>query len=75
MFEYKKPWYVFGIVKKIYYSKNCIWLVDFTNSKTERLLDCSLNDFKYNSDRTAYIKAKDKSYRIKDTLDYVVFEN
>lgn len=75
MFEYKKPWYVFGIVKKIYYSKNCIWLVDFTNSKTERLLDCSLNDFKYNSDRTAYIKAKDESYRIKDTLDYVVFEN
>jgi len=75
MFEYKKPWYVFGIVKKIYYSKNCIWLVDFTNSKTERLLDCSLNDFKYNSDRTAYIKAKNESYRIKDTLDYVVFEN
>jgi hypothetical protein len=75
MYEYNKPWYAFGIVKKIYYSKNCIWLVEFTDKSTERLLDCSLSNFKYTSDRSAYIRAKEESYRIKDTLDYVVFEN
>ena len=75
MFEYNKPWYAFGIIKRIYYSKNSIWLVDFTNSETHRLLDCSLKDFKYNSDRRAYVKAKEESYHIKDTLDYIIFEN
>jgi len=73
MFEYKKPWYAFGIIKRIYYSKNSIWLVDFIDNSTQRLIDCSLNDFKSNSDKTAYIRAKDESYRINDTLDYVIF--
>lgn len=74
MFEYKKPWYAFGIIKRIYYSKNSIWLVNFTDNSTHRLLDCSLSDFKYSSDRYAYVRAKEESYRIKDTLDYVIFE-
>jgi hypothetical protein len=74
MFEYKKSWYAFGIIKRIYYSKNSIWLVDFTDNSTHRLLDCSLSDFKYTSDRCAYVRAKEESYRIKDTLDYVIFE-
>ena len=74
MYQYNKPWYVFGIIKRIYYSKHSIWLVEFTDKSTQRLLDCSLNDYKYSSDRSAYVKAKEESYRIKDSLDYVVFE-
>ena len=75
MYSYNKPWYSFGIIKRIYYSKHCIWLVDFVDGETQRLFDCSLDDFKYNADRNAYMKAKDESYLVKDVLDYLVFDD
>ena len=62
MYEYNKPWYVFGIIKKIYYSKNLGWIVLFTNNETKALIDCALEDFKNSSDRTAYINAENNIF-------------
>ena len=58
MYEYNKPWYVFGIIKKIYYSNNVGWILVFTNNKTKALIDCALEDFKSSSDRDAYTSAQ-----------------
>lgn len=56
MYEYKKHWYVFGIIKRIYYSK--YYIIEFTNGTTKYLHNCKLDEFKYNSDRTAFVEAK-----------------
>lgn len=70
MYEYKKPWYKFGIIKRIYYSKS--YVVEFTNGSKKYLYECKIDDFYYNSDRTAYVNAKNSP--INESI-VVVYEN
>ena len=70
MYEYKKPWYKFGIIKRIYYSKS--YVVEFTNGSEKYLYECKIDDFYYNSDRTAYVNAKKSP--INESI-VVVYEN
>jgi hypothetical protein len=72
MYEYNKPWYAFGIIKKIYYSKHRVWLIDFTNGTNKRLRDCKLDDFYYSYDKNAFMKAYEASDSVLDQLDYLI---
>jgi len=72
MYEYKKPWYSFGIIKKIYYSKYHEWLVELTNGTFKYLRDCRLEDFYYSSDKSAYLKAINNIHNLDDL---VIFGN
>jgi hypothetical protein len=66
MYEYNKMWYTFGIIKKIYYSK--YYIVEFTNGTHKYLYECKLNDFKYNADIKAYLKANESDMNYTNLL-------
>jgi len=60
MYIYKKKWYTFGIIESIYYSKDIGYIVDFRDKSSKLLHNCKIQDFIYNSDKVAYLKALSK---------------
>ena len=40
MYEYNKPWYSFGIIKRIYYSKT--YIIEFTNGTRKNFDQCNI---------------------------------
>ena len=73
MYSYTKQWYTFGIIESIYYSKDIGYILCFTNKAQKLLHECSLNDFTYTSDKTAYVKAME-TLIVKDH-QYVVYDD
>lgn len=72
MYTYTKPWYAFGKIKKIYFSKYRVWLVEFKDGTIQRLRDCRLDELYYSYDRNAFVKAYEASNSVVDQMEYAI---